>query len=433
MNEVSIDSIIQEKIHEWKELLYTLFYEIKSEILGCKIEIEEEEYQENIRTITIPNIIKYIHDSIQILILKKIEDTKRKQKEEDDKFYTMKFGRKNQKNKINIIKLTEDEKLLYENIIKNLEMRERNLYKKIFQDKFKIDAIESKIVEYMEMENEFEEMKTKLKYEEGRFLKNDRKDNEITIIRTENTNLKNLIKKLEQKIEKNKELQISKNKLIKTLEEKINFLEKNNLEIKNNMNNTIREQLNLINGINININNGLNSKNKKKSKGKKRHNSNNHSLRSNKHIAHISDESISFKDKLSITERKKGLNSKIKNIFFSKNKKNEKVKKNTTISLIRNKSFEKIKNDYFKNYFKNSTIKGIKKINYKKILPAYYRANNSLRNSVTNSIYSPLFKNKKDVNNFFSIKKIFMNGHRTSSSKRKRISNNNSINYKSLF
>ena len=97
MNELSIDSIIQEKIHEWKELLYTLFYEIKSEILGCKIEIEEEEYQENIRTITIPNIIKYIHDSIQILILKKIEDTKRKQKEEDDKFYTKKFGRKNQK------------------------------------------------------------------------------------------------------------------------------------------------------------------------------------------------------------------------------------------------------------------------------------------------------------------------------------------------
>ena len=40
--------------HKWKELLYNLFYEIKSEILGTKIEIEEDEYQENIRNITIP-------------------------------------------------------------------------------------------------------------------------------------------------------------------------------------------------------------------------------------------------------------------------------------------------------------------------------------------------------------------------------------------
>ena len=32
MNDISLDSIFQEKEHEWKELLYTLFYEIKSEI-----------------------------------------------------------------------------------------------------------------------------------------------------------------------------------------------------------------------------------------------------------------------------------------------------------------------------------------------------------------------------------------------------------------
>ena len=57
--------------------------------------------------------------------------------------------------------------------------------------------MENKISEYMEMEEEFEEMKTKLKYEEGRFLKNDRKDNEIIIIRGENSNLKHSIKKLE--------------------------------------------------------------------------------------------------------------------------------------------------------------------------------------------------------------------------------------------
>ena len=321
MNEESLDSIFQEKEHEWKELLYTLFYEIKSEILGCKIEIEEDEYQENIRLITIPNLVKYIHDSIQILIIKKTEDTKKKQREEDDKFYMNKFCAKNKKNKI--INLPEDQKLSYENIIKNLESRERQLYKQIFQNKLRTDAMESKIAEYMEMENEFEDMKTKLKFEGGRFLNNDRKDNEIIIIRTENTNLKKVLKKLEEKIQKNKELQLSKDRLINELKEKIKILEKNKIEIKNSINNNVREQLNLINGINININSGLNSKNK----GKTKHNnkSNNSSIHSNKHISHISDESITLKDRLNITERKKGFNSNIKSIHFPKTNKNKDI------------------------------------------------------------------------------------------------------------
>ena len=59
------------KEHKWKELLYNLFYEIKSEILNCKIEIEEEEYQENVNSTTISQLINYIHDSIQILLKKK--------------------------------------------------------------------------------------------------------------------------------------------------------------------------------------------------------------------------------------------------------------------------------------------------------------------------------------------------------------------------
>ena len=68
------------KEHMWKELLYELFYEIKSEILGTKIEIEEEEYQENIKTITIPKLVKYIHDSIQILIKKRQMNQKKSKK-----------------------------------------------------------------------------------------------------------------------------------------------------------------------------------------------------------------------------------------------------------------------------------------------------------------------------------------------------------------
>ena len=437
MNDISLDSIFQEKEHEWKELLYILFYEIKSEILGCKIEIEEEEYQENIRLITIPNLVKYIHDSIQILIIKKTEEAKKKQKDDDDKFYMAKLSGKNFKNKN--INLTTDQKQIYENIIKKLESSERNLYKIIFQDKLRSDAMESKIGEYMEMENEFEEMKAKLKYEGGRFLNNDRKDNEIIIIRTENTNLKNIIKKLEEKIQKNNELQLSKDRLINDLKEKIKSLEKNKIEIKNNINNSVREQLNLINGINININNGLNSKNKVK--GKNNHHSNNNSLHSHKHISHISDESLSLKDRLNITEKKKGLTSKIKSIHFPKAKKSkekEVEKKYEPFPMTRNKSFEKVKDDFLKRYFlKNSTIKGIKNINYKKPKQkqkqTYYRVNENKMNIANSSAYIPFFNNKKDLTNLFSIKKILMSGNRSSSAKRKRTSNNSSINYKSVF
>ena len=438
MDDLSLESIFQEKEHEWKELLYTLFYEIKSEILGCKIEIEEEEYQENIRLISIPNLVKYIHDSIQILIIKKTEDTKKKQKEEDDKFYMAKLSGKNPKNKN--INFTMDQKETYENIIKNLESHERSLYKTLFQDKLRSDAMESKIGEYMEMENEFEEMKAKLKYEGGRFLNNDRKDNEIIIIRTENTNLKNIIKKLEEKIERSNKLQLSKDRLINDLKEKIKTLEKNKIEIKNNINNSVREQLNLINGINININNGLNSKNK--AKGKNSLHSNNSSLHSHKHISHISDESISLKDRLNITERKKGLTSKIKSFHFPKTKKNKEKeieKKFESLPLTRNKSFEKVKDDFLKKYFlKSSTIKGIKNLHYykkskPKKKPTYYRVNNSKMNMANSSAYMPLFNTKKDLTNLFSIKKILMNGNRSSSAKRKRTSNNKSINYKSIF
>jgi len=435
MNDISLDSIFQEKEHEWKELLYTLFYEIKSEILGCKIEIEEEEYQENIRLITIPNLVKYIHDSIQILIIKKTEDTKKKQKEEDDKYYLAKMSGKNIKTKN--INLTTDQKASYENIIKNLESRERRLYKSIFQDKLRNDAMESKIGEYMEMETEFEELKAKLKYEGGRFLNNDRKDNEIIIIRSENTNLKNIIKKLEDKIEKNNELQLSKDRLINDLKEKIKTLEKNKIEIKNNINNSVREQLNLINGINININSGLNTKNKQK--GKNCHHSNNSSIHTNKHISHISDESILLKDRLNITERKRGAQSKNKNFNFPKTKKHkerEYEKKYESLPMTRNKSFEKVKDDFLKKYFlKNSTIKGIKNINYKKTKQkqTYYRINNSRMSVVNSSAYVPFFNNKRDLTNLFCIKKILLSGNRSSSAKRKRTSNNHSINYKSVF
>ena len=211
------------KEHKWKELLYELFYEIKSEILGTKIEIDEEEYQENIKNTNVPKLVKYIHDSIQILIQKKIDDSKKEQKEEDEKNFSF-----NNNNKVNVKLIVNNNEIIqYENILKKLESKERYLTKLNFQHKLQKDAMENKISDYMEMEEEFEEMKTKLKYEDGRFLNNDRKDNEIIIIRGENSNLKKTIKNLEQQISNlNKEIS-EKSKLISDLEiEKKNLIKK---------------------------------------------------------------------------------------------------------------------------------------------------------------------------------------------------------------
>ena len=151
------------KEHKWKELLYELFYEIKSEILGTKIEINEDEYQENVKTSTIPILIRYIHDSIQILIQKKTESISESKLEDKNNFASI-----NDKN---------NNKYIYnESYLKKLEAKERYLIKLSFQNKLQKDAIENKLNDYMDMEEEFEEMKAKLKYEDGRFLNNDRKD-----------------------------------------------------------------------------------------------------------------------------------------------------------------------------------------------------------------------------------------------------------------
>lgn len=136
--------------HQWKELLYNLFYEIKSEIVGKKIEIDEDEYQQNVTKVTIPKLINYIHDSIQILITTKIEISKKQQKDEDDKYY-MKFGSSGQAGIQNI----EEETIKYENIIRKLEEKERILYRSNFYQCLQKEAMINKIGELMEIEDQF--------------------------------------------------------------------------------------------------------------------------------------------------------------------------------------------------------------------------------------------------------------------------------------
>ena len=378
--------------HKWKEMLYELFYEIKSEILGCKIEIDEDEYQENVRAITIPQLVNYLHDSIKILIMKKIDDTKKEQREIDKKFYT---------NDINY-KLTVDEKNQYENIIRKLESRERFLSKVIFKKELQKNALENKVSEYMEMEDEFEEMKTKLKYEEGRFLKNDRKDNEIIILRGENSNLKQSIKKFQEKVTALEKEILDKNKKNGQLQKELNNLKE---KIKD-----IQKQYEILNAnyINININN-VNANNK-----------NGHNTNDN--MNKIDDNKNIIKNKVLCLRKLNKAFNQGKTFNYTKN---ESLERSKSDLLNKNKYFTNNKNKNNSNNIKlNNTVD--KNKNFK------FGINKKLNQININDIPMPIFNNLINMNNSIINHKNILSGVNSvrSSSTKKHGNQNKVINYK---
>ena len=370
----------QKKEHKWKELLYNLFYEIKSEILNTKLEIEEDEYQENINSTTIPQLVNYIHDSIQILLKKKIEDSKEEQKEIDKKYYLDKnLKSPENQNKINI---EETNFVEYESIIKNLESKQRILTKNVFQQKLQIDAMENKIEEYMEMEDEFEEMKTKLKYEDGRFLNNDRKDNEILIIRGENSILKNEINKLEEKVKSLEEEVNKKDLKIEELNKELENL-KNKFDEKQNEANTAPS-------ININISNVHSNSNINNNNNEINNMNNNETDGGNlikKNIYNPNRNSSNF----------------ITNSKFFYNYVNEQIsinnKKNTFSSKKKKEKTEKMNH---KNYYRNKTSKD-KKLLSQKIKTKLLNNKNNICDLLSTTRNESLDRAKQDLLNKYLI------------------------------
>ena len=393
----------QKKEHKWKELLYNLFYEIKSEIINSKIEIEEEEYQENINSTTIPQLVNYIHDSIQILLKKKIEDTREEQKELDKKLYL-----NSNQNSLNKEEKKEMNFSEYESIIRNLESKQRILTKNYFQQKLQIDAMENKIEEYMEMEDEFEEMKTKLKYEDGRFLNNDRKDNEILIIRGENSILKTEINKLEEKVKSMEEMLNSKEKKIQEINTELEKI-KNKFEQKNETN--ISPSINInIRNVHSNNNNDLNNETDNSNIKKSNYNPNRNStnfITNSKFFYNYVNEQISLNNKKNTFSSKKKKDNK--NYYRNKTSKDKKLlsqkKKSKLIknknkicellSTTRNESLDKAKQDLLNKYLIG--IKGNKNffnLNNSSVKVnnltgnVYYKKNNNGNNSGMNIIRS---------------------------------------------
>ena len=133
----------------------------------------------------------------------------------------------------------------YESILKGDENTIRRLYGDLLHEKLLKEILEEKIVLLLQTQAEYELVKDKTGVIvcDGKVICNERKDNEIIILRTENSTLKNVI------AEKEKEISI--------LNDKIKILNKEIIRLKRNKTN-----------INININdiNNPNSISKKNNK-----------------------------------------------------------------------------------------------------------------------------------------------------------------------
>ena len=143
----------------------------------------------------------------------------------------------------------------YESCLRKNEQKIRILYSDIFNLKVKNTFLENNIDILLKKEKEYRLVKEKtgVIVENGTIVYNDRKENEIFILRTENSNLKNVIIKNEKELndlrEKNSNEKIIHEKQINNLNHKINLL-KYKLRQKNQ-----KTKVKSISNLNINNNN----------------------------------------------------------------------------------------------------------------------------------------------------------------------------------
>ena len=225
-----------------KEELFSLYKGIKDDIPNDKLPINKKNIQ-NISTLDSITLITYIKESIPLLINQKISEA----------------ITQNNNNEFSI-ELEENSNLKkeyyqLENQLKKAESDTRYYLKSYLKCEIQKKVLEMKLNAYMCLEEEYEDLKEKVKYEGGKFLDNERKDNEIFILRAENSSLKKEIVKLEN-INKNKDYKIKEH--LKTIKDLQNNVENLNRKIFN-----LKKIINNNNNIN---NNEINSKYKTLSK-----------------------------------------------------------------------------------------------------------------------------------------------------------------------
>lgn len=146
--------------------------------------------------------------------------------------------------------------LKYELMLRKNENTIRKLYNNIFYLKSTLEYQENTIFNFISKEKEFEKLKEKIGafYSNGKLIYNGRKDNEIMILRTENSNLKSFIENKEKDIkDKNDEINKLKEQiLLCNKKKKIN--ERKKFKFKNNSLSNISDLKYSYSNININFN-----------------------------------------------------------------------------------------------------------------------------------------------------------------------------------
>ena len=203
---------MDENINLKNELL-SLYKIIKNQISNDKMPTNIiAQNNEDINKINSISLINYIKESIPLLINQNQNQ-----------------NHNNKNNNNNSIQLENHYHQLENQLIK-LEIDNKYYLKNLMRYKILKDALEMKLNAYMGLEEEYEELKEKVKYEGGKFLENDRKDNEIIILRRENSTLKQEISKLENK---NKKYEIKNNEYKNKINELENIIDSYNKKISN--------------------------------------------------------------------------------------------------------------------------------------------------------------------------------------------------------
>ena len=411
-----------------KSQLYSYYLDILSEISNYSYEKIKKFQNLSFDNLNISELVDNIKDSNNELINLKVSDILTQNKNNKTYFQL-------------------------ENYTKKLEYDIKMFYRKFFEYKIKNNILEDKIKIYGLKLIEYEELKEKVKYVDGKFLNNEKKENEILILRQENNILKKEINKLENI---NKANEVMKNKLL----DKINILKNEKeqlikkLELKYNSNNTIKNY-NTSNSpnINININNNENNLSKYLHKydidnGKNNINKNANHKNNNHHLNSIKN---LFKKKSTLYNNRRPANYNIiKNIYMSSNNIFKNNINSSTINKISSNNiytsnYNKIINNFSNKNKKNSnkkkynTIKNNRKNNSISMkIDKDEEKSNSINKYMKSSndskyIYISDRKNKKTVMNFRSAENGPMSCQNKTSSKirkylNKKIRSNNYCN-----
>ena len=208
-----------------KEELFSLFKEIKDDIPNDQLPLNNKSIQ-NISTLDSITLITYIKESLPLLISHKISEAITQNNNNNE--LSAEFDDNNN--------LRKDYSQL-ENQIRKIESDNRYYVQLYLKCEIQKKVLDMKLNAYQYLEDEYEHLKEKVKYESGKFLDNEKKDNEIFILRAENSSLKKEIVNLEH-INKKKDKKINEYiTIIKDLQYNVESLNHKIFNLKKKLNN----------------------------------------------------------------------------------------------------------------------------------------------------------------------------------------------------